>query len=84
MLIAFSFSTLQSALPERKMTIVSAYGWAEQSFALDSSSVFSIDQHGNDCKRVGDHAKCRLRFYLRLTHIGAACRLCWSSEVACG
>jgi hypothetical protein len=45
LLIAVLSSPLQSALPDRKRTIVSAYGWAEQSFALASSSVFSVDPH---------------------------------------
>ena len=36
---------------------MSAQGRAEQSFALDSSSVFSVDPHGDDCKRRGDHTK---------------------------
>src|SRR5687767_7589458 len=45
LLIAFSSFPLQSALPDRKRTIVSAYGRAAQSFPLDSSPVFSIDPH---------------------------------------
>jgi hypothetical protein len=38
-LIAFRFFPLQSALTDRFATIVRTRGWAEQSFASDSSSV---------------------------------------------
>jgi hypothetical protein len=43
LLIAFSSSPLQSAPSHSAQASVSAYGRAEQSFALDSSSVLSVD-----------------------------------------
>lgn len=55
LLIAFSSSLLQSAPSYPTSTSVSASERAEQSFALDSSSVFSVDPGLRRLQAFGDH-----------------------------
>ena len=55
LLIAFRLASWQSVPSELVATIVSAYGWAEQSCVSDSCSVAPSILSETILKRAGDH-----------------------------
>lgn len=70
LLIAFRSSPLQSAPTDRNAAIVRTRGWAEQSYAADSSSVSPLIHNETISSAPAiTFERCRPWFYLRLTPI---------------
>ena len=80
LLIAFLVFPLQSAPSVPMGRIASARGWAEQSYAADSSSMLSRGPALRRCKRVGDHHEGVDHGSIRDSrHCWRAYRFFWSS-----